>query len=403
VGGLPYKIFYPGCYGRLTEWLLCGLLARSTCSLAGERVVLTRVIAAIFLLLGAATAADARGPYGSIKVAGWSGGAYTDDNTGEFSNCVASANYKSNINFGVLVTKTMSWALAFSHPNWTLASRQKFPIVLSFDGRNTFNVDGLAVSATMVLVPMPDQSGLIRNFRTAKTMSAFAQGNLFQFDLAGTSVLLPALVTCVKTVNAGGLPAATDFTAPLIAARTARQAPPPTTASSLQPNIPQEGSLEYQLEAMQIASNFILKASLVRPTLLSRSETPFSLASTGAAWKADNATGFVRIVPPRQNLSGLDVAAAIVGNDAKDCKGKFASARNSELVDSEVVFRGMSSCEDSERSVIAEYFIFPRKAGGFILFSVLSPTKTAGQQMQGQQRDELNAGFRKAAYVSMGQ
>ena len=153
---------------------------------------------------------------------------------------------------------------------------------------------------------------------------------------------------------------------------------------------------------MQIASNFILTASLSHPSLLSRSETPVSVASTGAAWKADNATGFVRIIPPQANVAGLDVAAAIIGNDAKECKGKFASARNSELVDSDVVFRGMSSCEDSERSVIAEYFIFPRKAGGFIMFSVLMPTTTIGQQVQGPQRDELNAGFRKAAYVSLG-
>jgi hypothetical protein len=50
------------------------------------------------------------------------------------------------------------------------------------------------------------------------------------------------------------------------------------------------------------------------------------------------ATGFVRIIPPQSNVSGLDVAAAIVGNDAKECKGKFASARNSELIDGGLSF-----------------------------------------------------------------
>jgi hypothetical protein len=63
----------------------------------------------------------------------------------------------------------------------------------------------------------------------------------------------------------------------------------------------------------------------------------------------------------------------------------------------------MSSCEDSEKSAIAEYFVFPRKAGGFIMFSVLTPTKATGQQIQGPQREELNAGFRKAAYTSITQ
>jgi hypothetical protein len=365
------------------------------------------IIAAVFLIVCMTNPGYARGPYGSVAVAGWSGGAFTDDKTGEFSNCIASANYKSGINVGVLVSKTYHWALGFTHPSWALAPGQKFPIVLSFDGRNTFNVDGVAATRVMVLVQMPEDSALIKSFRVARTMSAFAQGNLFQFNLNGTAILLPSLVNCVKAVNANGIAAATNFTA--VANATPRlvsptTSAPPTTASSLQPDRPQEGSAELQLEAMQMASNFILKASLLsHPALLSRSETPVSLASTGAAWKADNATGFVRIIPPQPNVAGLDVAAAVVGNDAKDCKGKFASARNSELIDSEVVFRGMSSCADSERSVVAEYFIFPRKAGGFIMFSVLTPTNAIGQQIQSQNRDEVNAGFRKAAYTAIGQ
>ncbi len=358
-------------------------------------------ICALLLMLGLATPAEARGPYGSIAVAGWSGGAFTDDNTGEFSNCIASATYKSGINFGVLVTKNFSWVLAFSHPAWSLSKGQQFPIVLSFDGRNTFNVNGVAMAVATVMVQMPDNSALIKSFRAAHTMSAFAQGSLFQFDLKGTSVLLPSLVNCVRTINAGGLAAASNFTITNPAPKQVAAAPP-TTASSLQPARPQEGPAELQLEAMQIASNFILKASsLSHPSLLGRSETPISVASTGAAWKADNATGFVRIIPPQQDVAGLDVAATIVGNDAKECKGKFASARNSELIDSEVVFRGMSSCEDSERSVIAEYFVFPRKAGGFIMFSVLTPTKMTGQQVPTQNHDEMNAGFRKAAYTAI--
>jgi hypothetical protein len=363
------------------------------------------VCAVLLACISSVPAASARGPYGSISVAGWKGGAYTDNKTGLFSNCIVNANYRSGINFGIVVSKDLSWLLAFSDKRWHLAANQKFPIVLSFDGRTTFNVDGIAVSDDTVFVPMPDNSSLIRSFRAARIMSAFASGNLFQFRLTGTSVLLPVMVACVKTMNAGGLAAATDFTA-LHRMASDKSAPPmgpsksPTAVSSIQPNSPQEGSTELQFEAMQIASSFILKASLDHPTLLSREETPISIVSTGAAWKANNATGFVRIIPPKNDVSGLDVAGTIVGNDAKECKGKFASARNSELVDSEVVFRGMSSCEDSEHSVIAEYFIFPRKKGGYILFSVLTPTKASARQT-GPAREEMNAGFRQAAYTSL--
>ncbi|WP_316169240.1 hypothetical protein [Bradyrhizobium sp. SZCCHNRI1058] len=352
-------------------------------------------------------AAYAKGPYGTISVAGWSGGAYTDDNTGKFSSCIASASYKSGINFGVLALPTYNWALAFIHPSWSLSQGQKFPIVLSFDGRNSYNVEGSVWSANMVVVPMPNDSSLIKAFRAARTMSAFAQGNLFQFDLNGTSVLLPSLANCVRIINAGGMAAATNFTVQPGAASAQRQAAPPVATTpaataSVQPARASEDSPELQLEAMQIASNFILKAALSHPAILGGGERPVWLTAGGVAWKADNATGFVRIVPPQRNLDGLEVAATIIGNDARDCKGKFISARNSELVDSAVVFRGMSSCEDSEKSDIAEYFIFPRKAGGFVLFSVITPTKPVGgggQQLQ--TREEANANFRKAAFTSI--
>lgn len=198
------------------------------------------VLAVLFLVL-ANSIASARGPYGSIAVAGWSGGAFTDDNTGEFSNCIASASYKSGINFGVLVSKTYNWVLAFTHPSWNLTKGQKFPIVLSFDGRNTFNVDGIATATSTVLVPMPDNSALIKSFRAAHLMSAFAQGNLFQFDLKGTAVLLPSLVSCVRTINAGGLTAATNFTVVLPPKQPPVQAAAMAT-SNPEPNRPQATS-----------------------------------------------------------------------------------------------------------------------------------------------------------------
>src|SRR6476469_1602375 len=192
------------------------------------------IMVAVFLIVCIANPAYARGAYGSVAVAGWSGGAFTDDKTGKFSNCIASASYKSGINVGVLVSETYHWALGFTYPGWVLTPDQKFPIVLSFDGRNTFNVVGVAVSRIMVLVQMPEDSALIRSFRAARTMSAFAQRNLFQFNLDGTAILLPSLVNCVKTINANGIAAASNFTvvANVTPGQLSRATPssPPTTA-----------------------------------------------------------------------------------------------------------------------------------------------------------------------------
>ena len=360
-----------------------------------------KVFGAIALLVLSSSSVAARGPYGSVKVGNWSGGAFTNDRTGAFSGCVASAPYKSGITVIVMVSANVTWNLGFSHNNWSLKPGSTFPIVLTFDGRAPFNVDGRVISTHAVSVDMPDTSDLIKQFRASTTMSAFAECNLFQFNLDKTGILLPALVNCVVTVNRDGIAGAKDFVLPQRApAAAARAAPSPETGSSLTPAASGPSTPELQLEAMEFASNFILKASLNNPRVLSRAETPATLVNNGAAWRSDDAIGFVRIIPAQGGLKGLDVASSIVANDAKDCKGKFASARNSELVDSDVVFRGMSSCEDSERASISQYFILPRKKGGFVLFSVVSNLRV--EEARNPLREEKNKDFRKAALVAVG-
>ena len=347
-----------------------------------------RAFGTIALLILSASSVTARGPFGSVNVGNWSGGAFTNDQTGAFTGCIASANYKSGITVFVMVSNNVTWNLGFTHNNWSLKPGSAFPIVLTFDGRSPVNVNGRVVSAQTVSVEMPDTSDLIKQFRASTTMSAFAEGNLFQFNLDKTGILLPALVNCVVTVNRDGIAAAKDFVLPQRApAAAARAAPSPATGSSLKP-ASGPSTPELQLEAMEFASNFILKAALNNARVLSRAETPPTLVSNGAAWKSDDAIGFVRIVPAQGGVKGLDIASAIVANDAKDCKGKFASARNSELVDSDVVFRGMSSCEDSERASISQYFILPRKKGGFVLFSVIANLRV--EEARNPLREEKN-------------
>jgi hypothetical protein len=155
----------------------------------------------------------------------------------------------------------------------------------------------------------------------------------------------------------------------------------------------------YQIEAMEIATNFILKSALQNPRMLSRAEIPITLASNGAAWKSEEAAGSVRIVSQDGDIKGIDVASAIAAADSKECKGKFASGRVAELVDSEVVFRGFAACEDTDGARSAQYFVLPRKKGGFIVFSVVSDMKT--DVSKSVVKDEKLVDFRKAALVAV--
>ena len=65
------------------------------------------VLVALSLLL-AISGAQARGPYGSLNVGNWKGGAFTNDTNGEFTSCIAHAPYKSGITVYVIVSANMS-------------------------------------------------------------------------------------------------------------------------------------------------------------------------------------------------------------------------------------------------------------------------------------------------------
>jgi hypothetical protein len=356
------------------------------------------VLAVLVLTIGVTSTADARGPFGSVHVGNWKGGAYTNDTTGAFQACTAGASYRSGIYFMVSVSPRMTWSLGFAHKAWQLNVGQTIPIDLIFDGEQRFHVVGAPIARSIVEVQMPDNSALIYAFRRSRAMVAYANGQEFPFSLASTSALLPELVNCVSQVNANGLASARDFSVPP-SPQAAQSTVTTNAGSTLKPEFNQPQSAELQVEAVELASNFLMKSQLHNPKIVSRSETPVALAAYGAAWQSEEAKGFVRIIPTEPGVKGLDVTATVIGNDAKACKGKFVSGRTSELVDSDVVFQGMASCDDTDGSRVAQYFIVPRPKGGFVMFSVQSNMKTI--QEQAVTKEENLVGFRKAALVAV--
>jgi hypothetical protein len=217
-------------------------------------------------------------------------------------------------------------------------------------------------------------------------MSALAQGQVFTFNLTGTSRIMVQLVNCVRTALAleTGQPGSAAATVP------PQLATPPLQNPA--------ASQEAQVEAMQLATNFLLAARLSSARVLARSEMPTELASYGATWKADDALGGVKIFLPRPELTGLAIASDLIGTDSQTCKGKFASARSSELVDSDVVFRAATSCVDSENERSVQYFIAPRSKGGFVAFMVLGVTAASRQANEGSEKVDL---FKKAAITAV--
>jgi hypothetical protein len=97
------------------------------------------------------------------------------------------------------------------HERWKLTTGEAFPLTLTFDGQQPFNVHGVPIADKLVRVPMPSNSSLIAQFRKAKAMTAYTQGQLFQFNLDQTGQLLPVLAHCVAKVRQSGVASAGDF------------------------------------------------------------------------------------------------------------------------------------------------------------------------------------------------
>lgn len=334
---------------------------------------LSLILAGVLL----ASPALAAGPYAKFSVGNWAGGAFTNNQTGDFSHCAVSASYKSGVTMHASLNSAYGWNLGFSNRAWGLKPGAEVPMEMIFDRNDTVRINAKAVQAQLVVVVMPANSNIVRAFRGAEFLEANMLGARYTFRLTSTAEIMPALLDCVKA-NAN-LKVAPGTPGPVPGSGTT------TAAAATDPAI--------QLEAVTLATNFLLKTQLPEPKVLSGPEAPSGIGSNGAGWQAKGATGLVRVLA-NPNQKDVDVAAAVSAADARGCQGRFASGRTSDMVEGASVLRGFSSCENGGDTKYSEFYVLPRKQGGFVMFSVVA----MGDGSLHQQR---RADFQRAALTSV--
>lgn len=165
--------------------------------------------ATLFLSVLFSSPTFAAGPFGTIRVGGWSGGAYTNDADGTFSHCAAGTSYGSGISVILTYNTRGQWLIGFASPTFHLTKGETFPIDLTFDGQSQVRLFGLAITDQLVTAIMVPNA--LRDFKKASLMVAVANGGTFQFNLTSTGSLLPVLSNCVTKVKASGINNAGDF------------------------------------------------------------------------------------------------------------------------------------------------------------------------------------------------
>lgn len=156
--------------------------------------------------------ASAAGPFGTIHVGAWNGGAYTDDNTGAFSHCAAGSEYASGVSLIVSQTASNSWLLGFGSTAFHFTKGDTLPIDVTFDGQVQARLFATANTAVLISAILPPN--VVRTFQKSSLMVAVARGTPLQFNLNSAGPLLTALANCVTKVKAEGVNNAGDFAAP---------------------------------------------------------------------------------------------------------------------------------------------------------------------------------------------
>jgi hypothetical protein len=317
----------------------------------------------------------------------WFAGAYTNDQSKQFSHCAASASYRSGILMMVSIGRDFGWRLGFANDAWNMTSNQQIPVKLVFDTGAPWDGTAIATNSKAVAIPMATNSAIINAFRASTMMTAYASGQVFQFRLDGTSRLMVDLSRCVATELAAerGEPPPHFADAP----------PAPAKPAVPTPSVAPPQNVELELAATRIASNLLLEAKFPHARLLTANDTPPALKGRGAAWSSDLGPGAVALLPASVASDPQQAASQLISSDAVTCKGDFASGRSSELVDDKLITKAFTGCKESTGTRAFRYFILQRPGSGFVVYELAGPSASSSEE--GDSRAPRDATFQAAA------
>jgi S1-C subfamily serine protease len=196
--------------------------------------------------------AGAAGPFGTIHVGNWQGGAFTDDNSGAFSHCAATTAYGNGVMLVVGQNASNSWLIGFASPSFRLTKGNTVPVDVTFDGQSQARLFATATSDIMATAILPPN--VARTFQKASLMVVTtSNASALNFNLTSTAPLLAVLANCVHTVKAGGINSAGEFTAPKA---TAAKPDAPNTSSN-----PNSGNSKSGKTGTQTGTGFVISAS----------------------------------------------------------------------------------------------------------------------------------------------
>jgi hypothetical protein len=334
----------------MIEWPeVAGSGAMSTaraCGLAGLIVVLVAV------------GSDAK----AFKSGGWEGEASKDE-SGRFSNCTMTADYKNGITLGFIISRDFDWGIVLANDKWNLNVGSTEAVKLAIDARKPLAATAKVVDAHGILIPLENADPVVNAMRLGRRLNIVTPAGKVSFRLTGTGDAIAALAACVSTSlemekSGGG-----------ISALETKAAGDPKD----RPN-----KLFTQSEAVAFATNLLASAGISDYQLIDPAKNP--MPNFDVVWTYAN--GMMGAIAGFKDMGAVDLdeaASVVMADDAKNCHGDFASGKKlSEPVQSVTVKRLFTACRNEGNAVEIHYTLIKTASGNLIQLAHLNAGGASG-------------------------
>ncbi|WP_146048507.1 hypothetical protein [Roseibium marinum] len=327
-------------------------------------------VAGLLAVYGLADAGSGQARAASVenfRQGGWNGHAYTDDNSGLFSTCVASANYRSGISLYVQVDTGYNWAIGFSAPHWTMKPGADIPLQYRIDRGAWQQGVAKATSNNLARMQMPQDGYIITRFRRGRTLYVNDGSYNYEFRLTGTSRLMARMAKCVErnSVRFGAAPAMDAVVANTPGGL--GSTPPAQAASPASP----AADPQLAVEATQALFNLMGSAGLSGLKLIPDGQREEDLNGLHAVAADEARTIVAHIFALGSYTSELELMSLVVADSQKSCSdGSFSSGSEKITEGGKEIYTSYANCETGDHQLIERVAIIGRKAGGVFIYGV---------------------------------
>jgi hypothetical protein len=149
------------------------------------------------LLASVLAASSFSGPVNAAFISGvWQGDANFDAQ-GDFSDCTMTAQAKSGVFVGFIISKNFDWGLFLADETRQYEVGTTETVRLHIDKRDPIATISKAIDVHGILIPLENSDSVLEAFREGKVLTIVGEKDKISFKLTGAKAAIAELAACV--------------------------------------------------------------------------------------------------------------------------------------------------------------------------------------------------------------